>query len=77
MADYHESEGKAGHAGTLASIVFSEVLGVCVLHVQVLIRPRTVSQEKVFLLSDGQKSLALLLFRTQFTLASYLGQFTY
>lgn len=72
-ADYNEREVKVGYAGTLAGIIFSEVIGVCVLHVQGLIRHKILNQEKVFLLSDGQKTLALLLSRTQSTLASYLG----
>lgn len=70
-ADYHGREAKVGYAGTFAGIIFSEVIGVCVLHVQGLIRHKILNQEKVFLLSDGQKTLALLLSRTQSTLASY------
>lgn len=44
-----------------------------VLQVQGLIRHRTLNQERIFLLSGGQKTLALLLARSQFTLTFYFG----
>lgn len=71
--DCHEREGKVSYAGTFAGTRLSEILGVCVLHVHGFIRHKILHQEKVFLLSDGQKTLAPLLSRTHSTLASSLG----
>lgn len=71
--DCHEREGKVGYAGTFAGIRLSEVLVFRVLHGQSLIRHRILHQEKVLLLSDGQKTLAPLSSRTESTLASYVG----